>query len=147
MHQQICSRHAAGPYWILPDGPAALRDAHSSCAECVLRWKVKQLIVCLRQGYAFATTTMPGDRSISSPVEALLAYFTQGEHLILLPEMTNAMERPLMEVCIVRRMVGDSRFFASAPNSRNEASVVISRSSIHGCGCPQSWCLCSRRNS
>ena len=101
---------------------------------------MKHLIVRLRQGYAFATTTLPGDQSISSPVEALFAYFLQAEHLIPSQDMTNAIVRPLMEVCIVRRMVRDSRLFASLPKPRNEASVAIARSSIH---CRVGlWCLC-----
>ena len=48
------------------------------------------------------------------------------------PEMTNAMIRSMMEACIMRRRVGNSRLFASSPKSRNEASGVIGRSSVHG---------------
>ena len=59
------------------------------------------------------------------------------------PDMTNAMIRSMMEACIMRRRVGNSRLFASSPESRNEANRVIGRSSVHGCVGPQSG-ACAR---
>ena len=40
-------------------------------AEYVMHWKLKHLAICLRQGYAFATNTLPGNRSIFFPVESI----------------------------------------------------------------------------
>ena len=127
--------------------PIGLRARSSSTPRCTLqlRW------VCLALENETPNYLPPtrlrfchhytARRSVhSSPVEVLFAYFLQAEHLIPSQDMTNAIVRPLMEVCIVRRMVGHSRLFASLPKPRNEASVAIGRSSIHGCVGP--WCLC-----
>lgn len=44
-------------------------------AGCVVHWKPEIPSFCLRQGYAFATNTLPGGRSIFFPVGSIRSVF------------------------------------------------------------------------
>ena len=111
-------------------GSAALRNEQPTDAEYVVRWDPRYLAVCLRQGYDFATNILPGDQPIFFPFQSIGTMFLARRPHDFPPEMTNAKVQSLMEACIMRRLVRNSRGFASSPKSRNEASGVIGRLSM-----------------
>ena len=54
--------------------PMGQRDSEMNTptdAGCVVHWKPEEPSFCLRQGYAFATYTLPGERSIFFPVGSI----------------------------------------------------------------------------